>query len=101
MGDLCDRWSNNTRRNTTQMSENKTTEQKPALFEVLLSTIGTIAKEENLTLPEVLGHLELCKKSAIDQVVAFAEKQKQAASEPSEDGDKEKTEDASPEKAEA
>lgn len=73
-------------------------EQKPALFEVLLSTIGTIAKEDNLTLPEVLGHLELCKKSAIDQVIAFAERQKSSGQ--PEGGDTEKTEDASPEKVE-
>lgn len=72
--------------------------QKPALFEVLLSTIGSIAKEDNLTLPEVLGHLELCKKQAIDQVIAFAERQK-SSGQPA-DGDTEKTEDASPEKVE-
>lgn len=79
-------------------TEKKQEEQKtPALFEVLLQQIGIIAKDQNMTLPEVLGHLDLCKKSAIDQVIAF--QQQKAVSEPSEGDDKGKQEASSPEKA--
>jgi|GEM_PF-5015144 len=81
------------------MSEEQKTETKPepALFEVLLQVIGDIANKQNLTLPDVLGHLELCKKSAIDQVIAHQQQKMAAASESSEGDDKQEPEVVTPE----
>jgi hypothetical protein len=93
MCDIYDRRNNNTRRNI-QMTDN--TEPKLSLFQVIVEKVGEVAKEQKLTLPYILGELDLVKKHVTDSVLANLSK----ASEQTEGGDTQEQEDASPDEAE-
>ena len=57
--------------------------------EILISTALKLGEERNLTLGEVIGHVEVAKIEIYGRVTAGA-RQQQAASEQAEGGDKEK-----------
>ena len=94
MGDLCDRWSNNTRRNTTQMSEEKTQPQpEQSLFDKILETIITHCKDKTMHLSQINFEVELVQRhlwkqfdnqvaSRAAEQIANADKQEQEVSSP-------------------
>lgn len=74
----------------------KPEETKPSLFQAIVEKVGEVSKEQKLTLPYILGELELVKKHVTDSVIANLSK----VSEQTEDDDKQEQEDASPAEAE-
>jgi hypothetical protein len=90
MGDIHDRWGNNTRFNTKQKMTDK--KVKPSLFQAVVEKVGEVSKEQKLTLPYILGELELVKKHVTDSVLANLSK----AAEQISDGDKVEKTDADP-----
>jgi hypothetical protein len=72
------------------------TETKPSLFQAVVEKVGEVSKEQRLTLPYILGELELVKKHVTDSVLANLSR----ASEQSEDDDKVEKMDAAPVEAE-
>ena len=67
-----------------------------SLFQVIVEKVGEVAKEQKLTLPYILGELDLVKKHVTDSVLANLSK----ASEQTEGDDTQEQEDASPAEAE-
>ena len=68
----------------------KPEETKPSLFQAIVEKVGEVSKEQKLTLPYILGELELVKKHVTDSVIANLSK----VSEQTEDDDKQEQEDA-------
>lgn len=70
------------------------TEEKnnTSLFQVIVDKVGEVARTQKLTLPYILGELELVKKHVTDTVLANIAR----VAEQSEDGDKQEKMDASP-----
>lgn len=72
----------------TEEKKNK----KGSLFQAIVDRIGEVANEQKLTLPYILGELELAKKHVTDAVLANIAR----LSEQPEGDDKQKKMDASP-----
>jgi|14BtaG_2_1085337.scaffolds.fasta_scaffold32468_2 hypothetical protein len=71
------------------MTEEK---KETSLFQVIVDKVGEVAKTQKLTLPYILGELDLVKKHVTDTVLANIAR----ASEQSEGDDKQEKMDASP-----
>ena len=79
-------------KNQTKTKEEEEAEafKNAPVAEILISTALKLGEERNLTLGEVIGHVEVAKIEIYGRVTAGARQQEQAASEQAEGGDKEK-----------
>ena len=79
-------------KNQTKTKEEEEAEafKNAPVAEILISTALKLGEERNLTLGEVIGHVEVAKIEIYGRVTAGAPQQEQAASEQAEGGDKEK-----------
>lgn len=77
------------------MTEN--TEEKPLVIaEELIKLATALGQQQNMTLVELIGHMEIAKTEVLARNIRAAEQASLAAS-PAEDGDKESEEASSPE----
>lgn len=68
MGDLCDRWSCNTRRTTKQMTEEK--KEPINIAGAIIDLSMKLAFDQGMKLVELVGHLEFAKQEVIARSMA-------------------------------